>query len=545
MDSMAPLPKGAACINCRRRKIKCDGARPMCSQCSKYSTAFSDCEYNEDGGPSQSQLLEEQISILQSRIQELERPARSPTSSHSSRHRPSNPVSQITPSNTTALGPLLSYFYLQQTSGTSVNQAAANSMPTELPYIVLQALVHNFLHNASCFGFFLDTQAFHDAITSADGKHLPPVLLNVMYLWGIHLSKDPSIKAYEPAFLAHALRSTAGSLSGPHPRTILHSIQASVLLAYYFIRNARFLEGKYHISAAVSIVISAGLHRIRTSHESSVQPICGTLAPPKDAREEGERIGAFWSVIAVNNCWASRDGASSNISYGSASALVIDTPWPLDGADYVERPHLLPAQSSGTVLKFLADAPDNATSTAALYAKAAILYQEATRLGARYRSSGIRPNDPEFVALDRKIDAFTPTLPTIHSKKMHVVHMLVRGATIQLHDPLVRSVGSRTKTLVAARAVVDILAHTDIPKMGYIDPVLAPLWTTICLVFIAEIKHHRTQQSTKNPTTEQLEDCVDRVIAAMENFAPHCRLMTAQLEAVYQTYDGVRSNVNE
>lgn len=193
--------------------------------------------------------------------------------------------------------------------------------------------MHNFLHNATCFGFFLDTQAFHDAVASSNGRSLPPVLLNVMYLWGVHLSKDERITAYEPAFLAHALRSTAGSLTGTHPRTVLHSAQASVLLAHYFIRNARFLEGKYHTSAAVSIALSAGLHRIRAPPGSGgFTPTAETLPPPKDALEEGERINAFWSVLTLNNCW-STDGSPSNVVYGG---LKIDTPWPLEVRDYME-----------------------------------------------------------------------------------------------------------------------------------------------------------------------------------------------------------------
>lgn len=203
--------------------------------------------------------------------------------------------------------------------------------------------MHNFLHHSSCFGFFLDTQAFHDAMRDSECRNLPSVLLNVMYLWGVHLSKDTRITAYEPAFLAYALRSTAGSLSGTHPRTILQGMQASVLLAYYFIRNARFLEGRYHTSAAVSVAVSAGLHRIRAPPPAEgngrgalvVKAPAEGLRPPRDAGEEGERITAFWNVLTLNNCWASTDGAPSNVSYGP-SGLKIDAPWPLDRGDYVE-----------------------------------------------------------------------------------------------------------------------------------------------------------------------------------------------------------------
>ncbi|KAF8193971.1 hypothetical protein K438DRAFT_2017608 [Mycena galopus ATCC 62051] len=543
VDSRKTLQKGRACINCRRRKVKCDGAKPLCGPCTGYSTAFSDCEYTENG-PCHSQILEEQISILQSRIEDLETPLRlrfgvslSRPCVHRRRSGPSGPSSPVSPTNTMGLGPLLTQFYLQQTSRTFSNQTPTSSMPTELPFFVLQALVHNFLHNASCFGFFLDIQAFHDTVTNNNNnthdRQLPPVLLNVMYLWGVHLSKDARITTYEPAFLVHALRSTAGSLSGAHPRTILHSMQASVLLAYYFIRDRRLLEARYHIAAAVSIALSAGLHRIRAAPQDGRPPgfmpleHCA-LPSPKCAAEEGERIGAWWTVLNLNNC----HGSPSNVSYGSGdSGLNIDTPWPLETRDYVERPHLLPLCSSATVAKFLADVPDDAISDAAWHAKASILFEETNRINIRDRADGPL-NNTEFDTLDRKIDALTASLPPIRSKRCLIVHSLCRGATIQLHHLLANErTASRAKQLLAARAMVDILRRTDVPKVGLIDPVLAPLWTTASFVLIADIAHQR------NPETSfESESDVQVVIRAMEVFAPHCRLMTAQLDAVRYMY---------
>ncbi|KAJ6626245.1 hypothetical protein B0H10DRAFT_1999436 [Mycena sp. CBHHK59/15] len=510
----------------------------MCGPCSRYSATFSDCEYT-DTGPSHGQILEEQISILQARIEELEKPKglRSSLSLHqasTSRAGLSSPP--ISPTNTMGLGPLLSHFYLQQTSGSPMPPDTNNSMPTELPFIVLQALAHNFLHNVSHFGFFLDTQAFHDAVTSSDGQNLSPVLMNVMYLWGVHLSKSEQITVYEPALLAHALRSTAGSLTGTHPRTILHSLQAEVLLAYYFIRNVRFLEARYHTSAAVSIALSSGLHRIRTQSGQGppIQSTFEALTPPKDAAEEGERISAFWNVLNLNNCWAGTDGSSSNVSYGP-SGLKIDTPWPLDTRDYVERPHRLPRRNSGTIAKFLANVPDEATSQAALYAKAGILFEQATALAARYRAGGIPGNDPEFGVVDTKIDTFKAILPPVQSKYILVVHSLSNVATIQLHDPFVsQNMFSRNKTLSAARFIADLLTKVDVQNLGHIDPVLAPLWTSTCLVFIAEL----AQQGANH--TKGLMDSFKIVVAAMQVFAPHCRLMTAQLAAVRQAYSSAQ-----
>jgi hypothetical protein len=109
-----------------------------------------------------------------------------------------------------------------------------------------------------------------------------------------------------------------------------------VLLAHYFLRNARALEGRYHTSAAVATALSAGLNLVRGR---SRPPTAETLPPSSDAMEEGERIGAFWRVLTLNNCWAGVDGAPSNVTYGP-NGLTIDTPWPLEARDYVEVRHL-------------------------------------------------------------------------------------------------------------------------------------------------------------------------------------------------------------
>ncbi|KAJ7866009.1 hypothetical protein B0H14DRAFT_2573565 [Mycena olivaceomarginata] len=300
-------------------------------------------------------------------------------------------------------------------SGGPVNPNVANSMPTELPFIILQALVHNFLHNAACLGFFLDTQVFHDAVTSSNGCTLPPVLLNVMYLWGVHLSNDARITVYEPAFLAHALRSTAGSLAGTHPRTVLHSAQASVLLAYYFLRNARALKGRYHINAAVATILNAGLHLIRGR---SRPPTAEALPPPGDAVEEGERIGEFWSVLTLNNVFTSSDGAPSNVTYSS------------EGLTIARHGRWRRTTTSGTVKQFLANSSDETKSSVALYAKAGILFEAATRLGVRSRGNSISRSDTDLEALDHRINVFAAALPPVQSKPMLVIHTIAHGVTI-------------------------------------------------------------------------------------------------------------------
>lgn len=105
--------------------------------------------------------------------------------------------------------------------------------------------VHNFLHHGSQFGFFLHVQNFWEAAMGHRGHGLAAGLLDVVYLWAVHLSGSGEFAAHEPSYLSCALRMAADALSGTHYNTVLHAIQAEVLLSHYFLRNARFLEGKY------------------------------------------------------------------------------------------------------------------------------------------------------------------------------------------------------------------------------------------------------------------------------------------------------------
>lgn len=48
---------------------RCDGARPICNQCTRASVV--DCEYT-DNGPTASQILEENVSELEARIRAIQ-----------------------------------------------------------------------------------------------------------------------------------------------------------------------------------------------------------------------------------------------------------------------------------------------------------------------------------------------------------------------------------------------------------------------------------------------------------------------------------------
>ncbi|KAJ7253377.1 hypothetical protein B0H12DRAFT_1116935 [Mycena haematopus] len=70
-SAAAPLQRGSACLCCRKRKLKCDGTRPVCTQCIKMNRD-DECEYDDKKQKSRTQKLKEKLSILEQRLRELE-----------------------------------------------------------------------------------------------------------------------------------------------------------------------------------------------------------------------------------------------------------------------------------------------------------------------------------------------------------------------------------------------------------------------------------------------------------------------------------------
>lgn len=203
--------------------------------------------------------------------------------------------------------------------------------------------LNTFLPYVSVTGFFLNVPRFVNSFYETPANARPsPALLSTIYLWGLKLASVDSFAAYEPAFLSRAIQSVAGALGATHPHKARHALQAELLLSNYFFWTGRFLEGRYHCGAAVSIAISIGSHRTR----SSQLPSPGTTA---DQVEEGERINAFWSVYLNDTCWGVAMNVPSGMPDQKAPSARIDAPWPLDMAQY-ERVRIFMLSISGAFI---------------------------------------------------------------------------------------------------------------------------------------------------------------------------------------------------
>ncbi|KAI0636017.1 hypothetical protein C8Q77DRAFT_608668 [Trametes polyzona] len=543
-------PRGAACLNCRRRKMRCDGVRPVCGQCIRTNREI-DCEYTDGPGPSPTQILEEQIARLESRIRELEHPELvTPSVTLNPAGRDNSPPVTIGSAGRSLLSQVVTADVVPAAIPAGAAPILSQDPAIEPPQDLVRNLINTFLSHSGSLNFFLHVPRFMHAIQQPNinsrRAQLSPALLNAVYLWGAHLSSTPALRAYEPIFQARATNALSSALRESQ-YSVINLIQAEVLVSNYFFTMSRFLEGRYHCSAAVALALSCRLHKIRSStdqgighagarHDEQVREY--NLPPPRDAVEEGERMRGFWFVYAMDKSWAVAMGSPSHFNGVAQSGL--DTPWPLEMAQYEAGGYPPEYRTALTVYNFVRGGPAGPVfgriSQLTLHAKAAILFERATALASEWSSVGVDRNEfyGRYVAMDGLIDRFIAGLPPVDrtgdpdvALTSVITHTLARTATIQLrssfrdHDRM-----NDGKDLVAAQAAAMLLEGLS-PISRHVDPILAILWTAVCRVLIAA--------STSTPAgaaagqRNALRALLDRVLATMNRFRDTSPLMGLQL----------------
>ncbi|KAJ6536426.1 hypothetical protein DFH09DRAFT_96580 [Mycena vulgaris] len=505
------ITRGGACSNCRRRKIKCDGGRPVCNQCRvRPPRSGAPCLFDLDGGPPHQSAaqMQETIKALKGRINDLER-----ISGHAG---PPVFLQQPYFSGSSHPGP----------TGVSTLESVSQDPPSQ----IVTTLVNCFLARFTNSGyFFLEPREFYKSAVfhfPSGGPERPSLaLLNAVYVWGCVLSVSPPAST-EDAFLQRALQSLPGDINrlSLHPKLVVETIQAEVLLSLYYLHAALPVQGRYHATAAASFALSAGLQQVRTlpGAASPRFPLLEPLLPPvTDAGEEAERGGAFWAVVTLNNYWVAADGRPSAIPYGMA----IDTPWPFS------------SQGGGTVRAFLSGDEQEGRSPVALLVKASILLERIIAFSAR---NSTEPPDAEALQfLDARLHAFRSSLPPFSgSQPLFMAHVVADLAIVRLHAPLARrSDPARHKCMAAANRIVDALAAVNFAEAA--DPMLALVYATVATVYITdEMTALRTGRSGAQACAEYLE--LDRRVKSlmdtMTSLAPKSPVMQRCLDATRQTY---------
>lgn len=536
------LQRGMACVICRKRKIRCDGTKPTCSQCKRTSRPGEACVYNDPGG-SKTQILEENVARLEARVRELEEPAGHIVLA--------NPYAPTQPES----GPLLSAPLVSPDITPSISPhilPRVSSSPagpsSELPARSTHMLVESFLPYAAEFGFFLNTERFQQSVypTSVDTVEPLPALLAAVCLWGTHLSNVEELSRQEPTYLTQVLNNLATSLTQDHPRKVIHTIQAEVLLSTYFFRMQRPLEGQYHVGAAGALALSAQLHKAGSSFGGASNHLGLSL----DAVQEEERIRAFWEVYNLSVCWSTNGGFTSNI--GADNIAQIDTPWPSDNLSLNDAFSL----RGHTLLEFptliFADCLPN-PSAKALHAQAVFLYESAIILARQFHLDMTHSDSDAFIAVfnshNQLLDQFKNLLPVpteLHdpqtTRTLLLAHTLAHVAVIRLNEILGEgNAALRYKYVTSVEAVVNIYDSSRVEELGFFNPICATLWTTVTTVLISTLDSIRALRASIPAVCgehvcvareDDVEASLEKALSIMALISLDCPLMSQQLQHV-------------
>ncbi|KAJ7610480.1 hypothetical protein FB45DRAFT_333977 [Roridomyces roridus] len=453
---MLPSRKIKSCTNCRRRKIKCDGARPTCDQCVlRPPRSMAPCDYIPLHVPHSHETPAQMLATigrLKERIDELE-----------------------------AQVPDFSKVYLappypasgQGSSGTSSPLDSSSSLDEEpSTEFILDLLDSFFKHFCPSVYFFLDHREFRDSVHSAGSasSSTSAALLNAVCLWGAILSRSEHSDGdidYTAYFLQSAIHSLPRELSGvggrpAHARTLALT-QAEILLSFYHLREGSCEQGRYRCAAATSLALGTRLHELpaRSSAERVEYPAFPLSASSASVGlgEVSSDVGAkaFWAVVILNNYWVLADGGPSLISnhwsdVGTPGFLNPDTPPDL---------HLL--------------------------AKSTILFERAVAL-----SSAGFPDPMAFASLDSRLFNFQISLPALDASSSHssiillLTHAFTDLAILRLHARYTwTSAESQHNAFAAAHRIAAGIEGVQ-GGLEDRDPIFAPIYTTLATFLIAE-----------------------------------------------------------
>ncbi|KAG0702281.1 hypothetical protein DFH29DRAFT_509309 [Suillus ampliporus] len=579
------LQRGKACIACRRRKVRCDGNRPICGQCMRANRS-DDCEYTDGQRRSRIHMLEEDIARLQARVQELEHPEQT-TPTVALHHPYSSPSDSQCSSVSAPFG--FQPFYLPASTSSASSPGASSSSSgrhsinwgglspsswwahDEPPrHIVLESL-NKIVPYADELGFFLHEPRIRASL-EAPSHSIPLALQNAIILLCLHIT-EPKQSTPELMLLSTSLRQLANIIPSccTSTRDLLHVLQTEVLLTYYLFRIGRTVEARYHVGAAASLTLAFRLHSSspESDRAEDVQSILfdvfeTALPTPVDDIERMEAVDAFWTVFTKDKSMSAVLGVPPTIS-GSARITV---PWPgriqaVNSSDQNIHP-----TSSGqegrarvdTIQQFLDSGlseNEDSLSTLALHAKAAVLLDKANNLVSQYtRDPRIKETQSfrtQFTLLDALIEhlkAFIPSnsslttassssssqsssippSPQFFSRHSVYIQSFLALATIRLHSPFRESYApSNAKRVTAAMLVARAMQGMNVNKSQFFDPVVI-MWINASFVIYAEITRLRALKagwSTQFPVRgeEELVQALRTVLDVLRGIADRCPIL--------------------
>ncbi|KDQ21142.1 hypothetical protein BOTBODRAFT_25571 [Botryobasidium botryosum FD-172 SS1] len=527
------LIRGSACRSCRRKKHKCDAAKPACGQCVRVGTADT-CQYDPTTYQARVESLQGRIQFLEDQITRFETIELSPVTLASTLRGGSRALSTSEK--------LASHSVIGNASATKRPNPAPftpyfplNALPDfgnwwmqeEIPHVITNHLIYVFIQHRHQVVFELNVPRFLKSLELpfADRRRPHPCLLDAMVLIGAHFTPETFGK-YEPVFLGRLRRSLANSLANAD--RIVDFIRASATLSFFYFFKGRFTEGYNLCASTMRFSVGCGMNSI-TSPDPRLYPRRKILGPPADAIELEERVHAFWMLFCLD-----RSGALTLGQPVACPQEEITSMWPSPELQDIDHSEI----SGGTINRLflnLATASASAVpdSVACLRAKAVAILYRASRVSARLSEPGVIVHQEiwnEYYAIDHAICHFTATLPSMFDQRgmeyvggrinPSVVSALTssHGAALRLHNACAEmDATSYQKCLNAARAVVSVVQEirdADFPTLHIVQGVT---WAFAFEVLAREARNQKKASNVQVLTTIKLE--MEALLRAMTRLA--------------------------
>ncbi|KDR81981.1 hypothetical protein GALMADRAFT_60015 [Galerina marginata CBS 339.88] len=513
------LRRGSACLSCRRRKLRCDGGRPVCHQCSSMRRGH-ECTYDDSARKSRTQTLREKLFALEAKVRELEH-GPGPSSAHVPNiagfetfrtsiddvhtHSMGTAMPQMDPAyvGLDPMYPMLpqswsvfDYGYDGQNEISSASSSSHSNtwMPTPLdisipffineqqPAVSTMAFTDSsgtpvqdgpsdrFLHESIPFSiqsfiehrkqccFYSNTSRFDTSSSATVYQNTPPnsALMSAIYLMGSFFARIPTL---EQQLLDQSLHEVARSLH--NQEQLMDGVQALCLLAQYFFFNNRTMEGIVHLTRAKRIALDFGLNQVTYTEF------------PFDL----EYSAVFWQVFMVEKFWSASNDCCQALPDLDSPCRNITTPLPvLEGAD-------MEIITNNSLIHVLFEEGNRfhgtSLSVPAFKIMAACIFDHSLRVhnSSTSKDSAIwsyhRSAELALERLSAVVHPFTwrgsQSSENGFDTDLFAVHSLILASTIHLHLDKVMNL----KISWAAKKLVELVNHLSDDDYPFLDPVLS------------------------------------------------------------------------
>ncbi|EIM20008.1 hypothetical protein WALSEDRAFT_58407 [Wallemia mellicola CBS 633.66] len=430
------LPRGSACLACRRKKTRCDGSKPICGNCVK--SGGLECVYDDEARQSVRRMTK--LRAYEERIRDLEMELQNIKLGNNTDIQGSSPGTSNTPLN-----------------------IASSSWPKDFPPRDMALYLINIFYSCAPFASSdISKTNFESRLMHlpANSPQFPSgALCHAIFATAYqHLpNKTPGDK-----HSALAMQKMSDPGSGPGLMFVLERILAAIILSQHL--HAIDNKSELYIPA---IFAARGVVAFSLNHDNDY-PSKWFLKEPKSDLEAEERRRLYFKAYIIDQLYSSDTGISPNVLHEDH----IFTPLPCPQKVYQSSTHTSTIPKSTEYVHSPVFFLQNSSDGLSLLIKATILLGRVNIWHMRgfYDAKAANLSSPSqlpsFIELDTLIQVFRQAFPQEYSDPVRIdeqgldvdnlaAHMVAVECMLSLHRVFKNEPLSQSRLLFFSRVAVN------------------------------------------------------------------------------------------